>query len=382
MRVKFVIVSLSLLYLIGWSFGVSLNHLSNGDIVESGGKMYEVVDAVDGGGGGLSVDELEFGGLSKDDVVETSRGIIEIVDDIADVQDLAQMPPPPMEMGCSCTCDPIMDAVCILCEFCDPNMVIWQENEASSNFEHIVRTLPHIPVEYVDWLMYMNPRAVNFVIHHHHDAASLITHAQAGTLAHIISSVADFPEILARMHPNDIVTVFQRIPYPCEYLRGIRREAAETIIGKIGYFSHCLPKTTTTTTTAITTTTTSTTTTTTPTTTPEPGNATTPSKVPETAASKASVDVDSLFTKEELDYMTAKVPRMKALLAKAVPEAVRIARIIHSDLKQLVDDLSDDFLNFLNTPGLAQLETANIHSVLKDMAKDDLAINAIADLFA
>ncbi|VDO15490.1 unnamed protein product [Rodentolepis nana] len=362
MRAKFVIVSLLLLYLIGWSFGASLNRPSEGDIA----------DVVDGVVGASPNGKVNLRGPSKGGVVRTPRGIV-------DVRGLPLTPPPRMEMGCSCICGPVMAVECNICDVCDPNMFVGQGNGVVSEFELIKRTLPHIPVEYANWLIYMDQWTVNFVIRHHYDLPSLIIHAQADTLAHIISNVPDFSEMLAQMHPNVILTVFQRMPYPCKYLQGIRREAAEMIVNKMVGLSHCLPTTTTPTwTTTTATPTPTTTTTTTPTTsTPAPGARSTTATV-----SKAPVDVLSLFKKEELDYMTAKVPRIKALLAKAVPEAVRISRIIHSNLKVLVDDLSEDFLEFLNTPGLAKLKTSTIHAILKILGEDDLAINALADLFA
>lgn len=340
MKVKFVIVSLLLFYLIGLSFGV---HLS---------------------------------GLSKGDIVETNDEIYEIEEDTIGEEDIPLMPSFPMEMGCSCTCDPLVDGQCILCEGCGADMFIGQGCEGVSDAELIVQTLPHIPIGYADWLMYMNPLLVNFVIHHHHDVASLVATAQTETLAHIVSSVPDFSEVLALMHPHVILTVFQQIPHPCEYLQSIRREDAEMIVHKIGYFSHCLPKTTTTTTSTTGTTTTSSTTT------PGPESTIANPEVSEPAASTAPIDVESVFTKEELDYMATKVPQIKALLSKAIPEAVHTARIIHSDLKKIFDDLGEDFIKFLNSPNLVRMKTETLHVLLKSMGKNNLAINAFAEFFA
>ncbi|KAM7532525.1 hypothetical protein Aperf_G00000105550 [Anoplocephala perfoliata] len=231
--------------------------------------------------------------------------------------------------------------------------------------EVVVETLPNIPFDLADTLIYMQPELVNFVIESHFDLASLVAAVQTETLEYITVSAPNFAKHLSKMHPQAIYFILSKMPFPCQYIQSLKYDVAEAIVLKVPLFRQCgLPRTTTTR--APTTTTTTTTTT--------------------TQATPEAADVESMFTKNEVEKMMAKVPEIKKLLVKVNPQRLTGLRTVYPHFMDLFNQLSEKFITFLSGTFLKHFNPKNMdRKILGEMfmvmAGEDVPMQMFAGLF-
>ncbi|VUZ46388.1 unnamed protein product [Hymenolepis diminuta] len=247
---------------------------------------------------------------------------------------------------CCCDCDFSVTYYCRLCAECCC--------AAPTIAEILVRTMPDIPIDLADALIFMQPNIVRHIIESHYDLASLVICAHSDTLAYIITSTPDFSKYLSGMSPYAIYTILHKIPFPCEYLQSIERISAETIAHKVPMFDECLPEISMTT--------------------------TAPTETEITSVSP--IDIDSLFEEEELEQMTAKLPNIKKYLGKVDPDALISLLNSYPDFMTFFNNLDQNFIEFLNMLNPDELVSTDLHGIFLEIAGDDTAIQTFGNLFA
>ncbi|KAM7541873.1 hypothetical protein Aperf_G00000001434 [Anoplocephala perfoliata] len=230
--------------------------------------------------------------------------------------------------------------------------------------EVVVETLPNIPLDLADTLIHMQPELVNFVIESHLDLASLVAAVQTETLEYITVSAPNFAKHLSQMHPQAIYIILSKMPFPCQYIQSLEYDVAEAIVLKVPLFSQCGLLRTTTIRAPVTTTTTTTT----------------------TQATPEAADVESMFTKNEVEKMMAKVPEIKKLLVKVNPQRLTCLRTVYPDFMDLFNQLSEKFITFLSGTFLKHFNPKNMErktlgEMFMVMAGEDVPMQMFAGLF-
>ncbi|KAM7542886.1 hypothetical protein Aperf_G00000001443 [Anoplocephala perfoliata] len=209
----------------------------------------------------------------------------------------------------------------------------------------VVETLPNIPLDLADTLIHMQPELVNFVIESHRDLASLVaacTQLRKASVQDASSSHLHHP-----------------LEDACQYIQSLEYDVAEAIVLKVPLFSQCgLPRTTTTRAPVTTTTTTTT-----------------------TQATPEAADVESMFTKNEVEKMMAKVPEIKKLLVKVNPQRLTGLRTVYPDFMDLFNRLSEKFITFLKNFNAKLMDSKTLGEVFTVMAGEDVPMQMFAGLF-
>ncbi|KAM7542719.1 hypothetical protein Aperf_G00000001427 [Anoplocephala perfoliata] len=270
--------------------------------------------------------------------------------------------------GCSYHCNPSVDKKCKPCKDCPSRhrLIYLRERRppGPTIAEVVVETLPNIPLDLADTLIHMQPELVNFVIESHRDLASLAAAVQTETLEYITVSAPNFAKHLSQMHPQAIYIILSKMPFPCQYIQSLEYDIAEAIVLKVPQLSRCGLPMTTTTPAPVTTTTTTTSTT-------------------QTTAEAANVvaDVESMFTKKELDEMMAKVPEIKNLLAKVNLQKLTALRTVYPNFVDLFNQLSEEFITFLKNFNAKLMDSKTLGEVFTVMAGEDVPMQMFAGLF-
>ncbi|VDL65215.1 unnamed protein product [Hymenolepis diminuta] len=163
------------------------------------------------------------------------------------------------------------------------------------------------------------------------------------------------------MKAREQAIILTKITYPCVYLQSIHLEYAKIIINNLPAYASCisLPETTVST------------------------NTTTTTPIPDAEPSTwEPTQVETVFTKEELEKMSEKVPNIGEILSKINPRKIGPMRAVFPNFLALFNELDDKFINALNKVDFSNMTPNSRSKLIWSLAGDNRAAEIFGTLMA
>ncbi|KAM3186355.1 hypothetical protein ACTXT7_004529 [Hymenolepis weldensis] len=216
------------------------------------------------------------------------------------------------------------------------------------------------PVSYADGLYGIDLITLHQVIRNYTNLPALLCRMKPETFNYVLSNAPFVTEYIVDMKAREQAIILSKMTYPCVYLQSINLEYAKKIIDNLPAYASCisLPETTV-----------STTTTTAP--------------KPDTEPSTwEPIQAETVFTKEELEKMSEKVPNIGEILSKINPRKIGPMRIIFPNFLTLFNELDDEFINALNKVEFSKMTPKARSKLIWSLAGNNRAVEIFGTLMA
>nr|CDS30325.1 hypothetical protein HmN_000274300 [Hymenolepis microstoma] len=220
--------------------------------------------------------------------------------------------------------------------------------------------LLNFPISYADGLYGIDVLTLHNIIDNHRDFSALLCRMRPETFNYVLTNAPFVTERIAKMTAGEQAQILSKMAYPCVYLQNINLDYARVIIKNLPEYAACVsfPETTV--------------------------SAITPA-APKTLAEATSwepLQVESVFTKEELENMSKKVPNIREILSKVNPKKIEPMRSVFPDFMVLFNEFDDKFINALNTIDFASMTPKARSELILSMAKKNTAVEIFGTLMA
>lgn len=215
------------------------------------------------------------------------------------------------------------------------------------------------PVSYADGLYGIDLITLHQVIRNYTNLPALLCRMKPETFNYVLSNAPFVTEYIVDMKAREQAIILTKMTYPCVYLQSINLEYAKIIINNLPAYASCisLPETTVSTTT------------------------TTP--IPDTEPSTwEPIQVETVFTKEELEKMSEKVPNIGEILSKINPRKIGPMRIVFPNFLTLFNELDDEFINALNKVDFSNMTPNTRSKLIWSLAGKNIAVEIFGTLMA
>ncbi|VDN98620.1 unnamed protein product [Rodentolepis nana] len=227
--------------------------------------------------------------------------------------------------------------------------------------QKVIRSnLLDFPISYADGLYGLDVISLHKVIRNHTDFAALLCRTKPETFNYILSNAPFITEYIVNMTAGEQAQILSKMGYPCVYLQNINLEYARKIIKNLPDYAGCVHF-------------------------PETIVRTTTTYAPKIRAEQTPwqpIRVESVFTKEELEKMSEKVPKIREILSKINPKTIKLMRSYFPDFMNLFNSFDDNFIKALNTIDFASMTPKARSELILSMAKKNIAVKVFGTIMA